>query len=68
MPADFVGIVYGVGDCLIHKIIVPDRDGELDDPAWLPAGNGELMLRIPRTLFAMHDNHLSLALVIGLLG
>ena len=66
MAAEYVGIVYGIGDQLIHKIVVPDNDSELDDRAFVAPG--ELMMRVVRSVYDKHDNHVSLAKAVGLLG
>jgi hypothetical protein len=43
-----VGIVYAAGSKMIRRIIVPDRDGELNDQ--LHVMPGEVMLKVDKAL------------------
>lgn len=66
MPAEWVGVVYGIDDCLIHAIIIPDSDAELDDRAFVR--DGELMMRVVRSAARLYSDHVALARDVGLLG
>lgn len=43
--ATLIGIVYSAKGLILRRVIQPDFDSQLDDPAWVQPG--ETMLRIP---------------------
>jgi hypothetical protein len=45
MAATLVGVIYSPRQRVIRRVIVPDNDAQLNDPAWLLAG--ERMLTLP---------------------
>ena len=61
-----VGIVYGMVDRSIHMIIKPDLASALDDKRLVKPG--EIMVRMVRSTYELHNSHQNLAYTLGLVG
>lgn len=62
----YVGIIYNITDRKIRRIIVPDRDIDLDGRGLL--GPGEIMVRMPKGTYDQHRSEKTIALSLGLSG
>ncbi len=60
-----IGVIYNFNTRLIQRIIVPDKDAELNT---IPLGVGEGIIRVPKFTYSLFSSHKKLATSLGLAG